>query len=214
MNRIVQILRRPRVKRRAAIAAIAAAVLLALVSVTASTLAWMASSDSKTNEVSIMQYVFSRQLMEVFAPPAALAGGDTVTKTNWVKNDGDIPSFVRVKVFPVLTAPDGATHLEAQFGKQLHYVNLNTANWKDGGDGCFYYMGRLAPGASTQPLFEQVRLDQSIVTDTSAVLNVTLIAETVETGPWHYREAWWGSGAEINSGPLGEVDQALRGLAG
>ncbi|MCL2107354.1 MAG: hypothetical protein FWH26_09920 [Oscillospiraceae bacterium] len=213
MNRIFLILRNPRARRDAVIAAVAMAVSLALVFLPADTLAWMASSDSKTNELSVMQYVFSQQLTEIFEQPGALVGGDAVTKINWVKNDGDIPFFVRVKVFPVLLAPDGATHLEARFGKQLHYVNLNTANWKDGGDGCFYYTGKLAPGASTQPLFEKIRLDQEIVTDSDAVLTVTLIAETVETRQWHYRQAWWGSGDEVNGGPLGEVDQALRVLA-
>ena len=213
MNRIFNRLRKPRAGRYAVIASIAVAVLAALAFLPADTLAWMASSDSKTNEVSIMQYVFSQQLKETFEKPGALAGGDAVAKTNWVKNNGDIPSFVRVKVFPVLTAPDGATHLEAQFGKQLYYVGLNTANWKDGGDGCFYYTGKLAPGASTQPLFEKVRLDQDVVTDSDAVLTVTIIAETVETRKWHYRQAWWGGSAEINSGLLGEIDQALRVLA-
>ena len=213
MNRIFNIPRKPRAGRCAVIAAIAVAAALALVFLSPGTLAWMASADSKTNEVSIMQYVFSQQLVETFEKPGALAGGDTVPKTIRVKNDGDIPSFVRVKVFPVLIAPDGATHLEAQFGKQLHYVGLNTANWKDGGDGCFYYTGRLAPGASTQPLFEKVRLGQDIVTDSDAVLTVTIIVETVETRKWHYRQAWWGSSVEINSGLLGEIDQALRVLA-
>jgi hypothetical protein len=103
--------------------------------------------------------------------------------------------------------------MEVLFGKQLEFVGLNTTDWTDGGDGYFYYLDRLHPGAATPPLFEAVRLDESIIGYSETTLTVTLIAETVETRHWHYREAWWGSDTQIDTGPLGTVDSALRGLA-
>jgi predicted ribosomally synthesized peptide with SipW-like signal peptide len=134
---------------------IAAAVLLPVAFVAQGTYALMTSSDSKNNQIGIMQFLFSHKIAENFIEPPSdsyIKGGDVVEKKNWVKNDGDIASFVRVKVFPVLTAQDGEVHMEARFGKQLRYVNLNTVNWTDGGDGYFYYLGSLAPGASRRLL--------------------------------------------------------------
>ena len=180
------------------------------------TFAWLNSSDSITNEIGIMQFIFSHQIEEDFASPdpnSYLVEGNIVPKANWVNNDGDIALFARVKVFPVMTTPDGLVHLEAQFGKQLAYMGLDSVHWKDGGDGYFYYLDKLMPGDSSPPLFEQVKLNQDVVKTSDAVLSVTLISETVETNKWHYREAWWGSDAEINSGPLGVIDSTLRALA-
>jgi hypothetical protein len=194
---------------------IAAAVLLSAAFVVQSTFAWMLSSDSRNNQIGIMQFLFSHKIEENFTEPASgsyIRGGDTITKKNWVKNDGDIASFVRVKVFPVLTAPDGKAHMEAQFGNQLYYVNLNTVNWADGGDGYFYYLGNLAPGASTQPLFEKIELDEDVVTYSDAMLTVSLISETVETSKWFYRQAWWNTGT-APGGQLAAVDSALSALA-
>jgi len=181
-----------------------------------STFAWMVSADIKNNQIGIMQYIFSHQIQEEFATPdegTPIRGGNIITKRNWVQNEGDIASFVRVKVFPVLTTMDSSVHLEVQFDKQLYYENLNTSEWKNGGDGYFYYTKLLEPGASTEILFEKVRLDENIADYANSILTVTLIAESVETRKWHYREAWWGSDAEINIGDLGDIDLILRGLA-
>jgi hypothetical protein len=194
---------------------IAAAVLLSAAFVVQNTFAWMLSSDSRNNQIGIMQFLFSHKLEENFTEPAPgsyIKGGDAVTKKNWVKNDGDIAAFVRVKVFPVLTAPDGKAHMEAQFEKQLYYVGLNTTEWKDGSDGYFYYLGCLTPGTSTPPLFEKVELDEDVVTYSDAVLTVTLISETVETSKWFYRQAWWNTDT-APGGALAAIDIALSALA-
>jgi len=200
-------LRKPRIKVLATLLAAAAAVLSIGFGVQG-TLAWLNHSDSRDNEVGIMQYIFSSRIQEDFTPPASgtsLVGGETVGKENWVANGGDIPAFVRVRVFPVLTSnpasqdPGKTLHFEAQFGKQLHYVGLNTRDWMDGGDGWFYYRKVLPPRGRTETLFEKVALDKDIVTYSDAVLTVTLIAETVETRKYgsgtkfYYKEAWWGN---------------------
>jgi len=193
---------------------LAAAALLSAGFAMQGTLAWLTHTDSRNNRMGMMQYMFSHRIQEDFTPPAAgtsLIGGEEVDKKSWVANDGDIPAFVRVKVFPVLTSkPDASRpgkllYFEAQFGKQLAFVGLNTTDWMDGGDGWFYYLHVLPPddGATqlhkTAPLFEKVKLDTNVVTYASADLTVTLIAETVETRKYvdtgttkyHYREAWW-----------------------
>jgi hypothetical protein len=192
-------MRKVRVKHCVIALAVAAAALSAIFSAQG-TLAWLNHSDSRDNEVGVIQYIFSHQVQEDFTPPGPgekLTAGEMLEKKSWVANDGDIPAFVRVKVFPVLTAPDGLLHCEARFGAQLRYVDLRTADWMDGGDGWFYYRGVVEPGESTEPLFEDIELDQDIVADSDAVLTITIIAEAVETGKYNggteyrYKEAWW-----------------------
>jgi len=175
------------------------------------TLAWLSHEDSKNNRLGIMQYIFSQKIKEEFVPPASLTGGTQVEKRSWVENDGDVPFFVRVKVFPVLSSPDSPQHFEAQFGKQLRFVGLNVGldetNWMDGGDGWFYYYGVVPPGGQTEPLFEKVELDGSVDAYPGAQLTVTLIAETVEIRKFgggtrfHYKEAWWGNATAIGNRP-------------
>ncbi|MCL2300519.1 MAG: hypothetical protein FWC27_10295 [Firmicutes bacterium] len=200
-----------RVKYCAVALAAAAAVLSAGFAVRG-TLAWLNHSDSKSNGIGIMQYMFSNHIREDFEPPAAgtsLTGGQEVKKESWVANDGDIPAFVRVKVFPVLTSPDGLLHFEAQFGKQLRFAGLS-ADWMYGGDGYYYYLGVVPPGETTPPLFEKIELDEDVVTYSDAVLTVTLIAETVETRKWHYRDAWW---ENTVAGSRTAVDSVLSAFA-
>jgi len=214
-------LRKTRAKYIAIVMAAAAAMLSAGFSIQG-TLAWLNHSDSRNNRVGIMQYIFSQRIQEEFTPPApgtSLIGGEEVDKKSWVTNNGDIPAFVRVKVFPVLTSkpdplqPGKLLYFEAQFGKQLEFVGLNTTDWMDGGDGWYYYLHVLPPDDGvtqlhrTAPLFEKVKLDTDVVTYASAELTVTLIAETVEprkyvvaeTTKYHYRDAWWDNNAGVGS---------------
>ena len=212
------ILRKTRMMRSVIALAVLAAVLSATFAIQG-TLAWLNHSDSINNQMGIMQYIFSQTIEEDFTPPGPgvkFLGGESIEKKSWVTNNGDIPVFVRVKVFPVLIAPDGPLHFEAQFGKQLHFVDLG-ADWMDGGDGYYYYLGLVPPGGSTEPLFEQIELDEDIVTYADAELTVTLIAETVETRKYdggtkyHYRDAWWDNAVGI--GDRTAVAAALDPLA-
>jgi len=200
--------------KHCAIALAAAAAVLCAAFAVQGTLAWLNHSDSKTNQVGIMQYIFSHKIEEPgFVPPApgtSIKGEDVVPKESFVTNNGDIPFFVRVKVFPVLTSPEGSLHFEAQGGKQLHFVGLNDTQWMYGGDGWYYYIeSAVLPGESTEPLFEAVELDADVVTYSDAVLTVTLIAETVETRKWHYRDAWW----DNTVGGRLSIDNELSALA-
>jgi hypothetical protein len=183
------------------------------------TSAWLFSTDLRENEIGVRKLFFDTRLIEDFDAPTGSApaeSGKTVAKEAWVRNDGDIPAFVRVMVFPTLRAADGKTFLDAHFGAELSFIGLDTSQWKDGGDGWFYYLGVLQPGQSTPSLFEAVTLDPGIENNAypHAALTVTLLCETVETGKWHYRQAWWNNpGGTGLTGSLALVDGALSALA-
>lgn len=174
------------------------------------TLAWLNHSDSKNNGLEIMPYIFSHQIQEEdtpFAPGTKLGGGEIILKKSWVTNDGDIPAFVRAKVFPVLAETDGPLHFEAQLGsgKQLNFVKFNGAKWMDGGDGWFYYRGVLKPGKSTEPLFEDIKLDEDAAAACEAALTITIVSEAVETRKYlagtkyYYKEAWWDNAVGVGN---------------
>lgn len=188
-------------------------VVFAIVIVTGATFAWFVSSDKRQNEIEIMQYAFDVKLVENFAMPGEVKKGDTVTKEAKVKNTGDISMFVRVMVFPTLVASDGKTLLEAQLNNQLVLEDLDTNDWKDGGDGYFYYLKELGPGAETPELFKSVKINDNTGGNyEDSRLTITLMAESVETGKWYYRDAWWES-AMPSAGPLKDVDDLLKTFA-
>ena len=187
-----------------------ASLILALLAVMGTTFAWLVSSDAKTNEMGIMQYLFITKLAGG-SPVASAIKGSTILNEAHVENTGDIPAFVRVMVFPTLVAADGVTLLEMQLGTQVVLGALGTG-WVDGKDGYYYCLGRLGPGDATAPLFEEVVLDANIAgTQQNATLNIAVVAESIDGTNSYYREAWWGD-VTPTAGPLKDVDKALQAI--
>ena len=189
---------------------LAAGILCALLIIMGTTFAWLVSSDTRTNEIGIMQYQFDVALTEVFPAPTAVKGG-TFPKEVDVKNTEDIPGFVRVMVFPVLVAADGTTLPEMRIGGQIRLGTLG-ASWTSGEDGYYYYLGRIAPGGTTlNPLFEEVTLDESVADGyPGAELTITLVVESIDGTDDYYRDAWWGGAAPAAPDPRATVDTALQ----
>ena len=206
---------------KAAIAVLAAGlVLLTIIPLMESTHAelpegWLTSIDLRENDISVKQLLLDVQINEDFDEPSSVSPaepGATITKEAWVENSGDIPAFVRVMVLPTLVAMDGVTFLETP----IIYENLNTTDWKDGGDGYYYYLDVLEPGGATPPLFDAVAMDPDIGSAyPQAKLTVTLLCETVEIGKYHYRKAWWpdNPGGVGLPASLALVDGVLSALA-
>jgi len=189
---------------------LAAGVLSALLIVTGITFAWMVSTDIRISEFGFMQYLFGMELIEPGPVQAAVKGSTVTGNEVHVENTGDIPMFVRLMVFPTLVAPDGVTLLEVEIGEQVQLGALGP-DWVDGGDGYYYYLGLLAPGAVTaNPLFDAVTLDTNIAgNQLNATLNIALAVESIDGTGSFYRDAWWG-GAVPSAAPLDQVDAALQ----
>ena len=183
---------------RSRVFVLSASLVLALLIVTGTTLAWLVSKDAKVNELGVTQYQFGT------APQQAS-----------VKNTGDIPAFVRAMVFPGLVAADGVTLLEMQLGEQATLEGLGN-NWADGKDGYYYYLGRLAPGQITPaPLFEEIAPEQSVAERyPDAKLTIDLVVESIDGTGDYYRSAWWQNDQAPAAAPLLTVDTALQTILG
>ena len=77
--------------------------------------------------------------------------GMDVAKRVYVTNTGDFPAYVRVKVDQAVELADAAA-VEQQGAVT---IDFNTTDWTQKGE-YYYYNTKLAPGASTEYLFEKV----------------------------------------------------------
>ncbi|MDR1465742.1 MAG: hypothetical protein LBJ11_10670 [Oscillospiraceae bacterium] len=180
------------------------------------TSSWLFSNDTTENGLGMQPAQYNVYLKEKFTAPAAAKAGDVVSKETWVTNQGTLPAFVRVKVFPTLVAPDGVTYLPANISDQLTFDGtLNMTNWRFCNDGYYYYLGAVAAGASTPKLFERVALSGTIGSEyPNAKLTVTLLCESVQTSGFAYRSAWWNGNAATPpaENSLLAVDNILKDL--
>lgn len=90
------------------------------------------------------------EVTEEFSPPDELIPGDAFVKKPWITNTGNLPAFIRAQIaFSNLSAQDFCE------------LDLNTADWNDGGDGYYYYKSLLQPGEKTKPLFTTVTIKEN-----------------------------------------------------
>ncbi|MDR0531373.1 MAG: hypothetical protein LBG83_04835 [Oscillospiraceae bacterium] len=178
---------------------------------------WLVSDDTRANNFAMGQYMLDSRFDYSFNPALPVQLTHTVTDAPIVKNEGDVPVFVRVAVMPVLRK--GEMVFEAKNGAQLNFQGGGMQNpaanfWQNGGDGYWYYLKQLKPGEQTTKLYESVKMTSALASGESAPLprlTIFLAAETIETRKWHYRTAWWDDA--VLSGSLLTVDASLNALA-
>lgn len=178
----------------------------------------MVAEDTKVNNFQIGN--LETKIEEVFSKPAkAIEPGNSVSKKVKIQNEGTINQFVRVMIFPeITTATAGSSEkriLPSKIGKEL-LIDIDpekttTANWKDGGDGYYYYLKAVAPKEATKLLFSKVEvpgsLDKSYYDDADIVIQVK--AESIVSSKEAYRESWL-QGTIPSSGALKDIDDLLQ----
>ena len=107
---------------------------------------------------------------------ATVYAGEPLAKDPTVKNSGENPCFVRIKV----------TGLD-QFGSEKmityrtdHRDGKLGDQWVDGGDGYFYYKEVLLAGASTNKLFEQIAMPTTLTGTETVDEPITVYAQAVQ----------------------------------
>lgn len=80
-----------------------------------------------------------------------LMPGQSADRIVYVENSGDNAFYTRIKLTPSVRAEDGSALSPAQIS-----LNIDTANWKLGADGWYYYQSALSKGAISKPLFNEV----------------------------------------------------------
>lgn len=198
---------------RAVYSAIAAALILLLIGGGYLVYAAMTAQDKKINDFQIGQV--ETKLEEIFEDDITEIPIDqTVEKQVTVENTGTIKQFVRVMVLSeVRTSIVGDTEneqiLSLVIGKDLLLENT-ASDWKDGGDGYFYYLKEIEPKQPTSKLFQSIKLSDQLSDhyhDVKFVLSLKV--EAINCAEFAYRDAWW-QGTTPTEQPLKAVDDALK----
>lgn len=161
-------------KLRKSLPAIALVAVL-LVTVIGGTFAYFSQTDTAENFLKVKNY--DSNLTEDFNPPPdGFTPEVVVDKVVGVSNTGEIPMLVRITYAefwdaainaglvlgnPVAGIYDGDTEMDSLVRK------LAGTGWTYGGDGYFYYMSVLAPGASTGAFITGIELKQAAVVSTT-----------------------------------------------
>ncbi|MBO0458810.1 hypothetical protein JZO77_18915 [Enterococcus hulanensis] len=185
-------------------------IILAVVLVALSTFAWFTTSDSMQNKFKSGNPLFDVALVDDFTSPYELTPETEINKVVAAKNTETIDAFVRMMVFPA-ALKDGEP-FEVQLEDHVQLIGLDTSKWKDGKDGYFYYLDKLAPGETSSNLFEKVKLiipnDQK---DNYKDVTFDIVAKTeaIHTKKYDYRISWWGTDDPQTAEPLKTIDETL-----
>lgn len=107
--------------------------------------------------------------------------GSTVSKIVTVENTGEGEAWLRVKVEPTITDAQGEP-LPLTIGEKPVMDYTIGENWLDGGDGYYYYATPLAPGASTEVFFDEVRFALEMGNDYQrSTAKLVISAQAVQT---------------------------------
>lgn len=211
--------RRSRWLRRAKPVIFTGCLLISVLLVLGSTMAWFTSADEVNNRVRREEPAKEFIVVRVDEFDDTPDASGLYEKHVGANNVGDLPAFVRLLVLPVFKSADGNL-FPAVLGVKganpgdppvppdanviIKDFNLATWNgttfaweggdWVDGGDGYYYYLKRLEPGDSTEALGENLFSQLELLTPTpagydNATLKIEVKCEAVE--PKNYREAWW-----------------------
>ena len=157
-----------KINKKTIIITVLAAALICALSFTA-TFAYLIDRDAAIN-----QFYFCDNTIEIdeeFDPPAKLEPNVFFKKKPWVKNNGNLPVFVRVKVeFSNSAAEDFCYPLEIM------------GDW-DLIDGYYYYKKILEPDKRTDtPVFEKVHIRPDVSPASLVEFDIIIYAESVQVG--------------------------------
>lgn len=191
-------------KKRAAIAALCIACMLMAIG---GTLAYFTAEDTATNVITSGNINIELQetaitadgetvLFEESQDRFGVMPGEAVSKIVQVKNTGDNDAYVRIKITKSIELAEGVTGTPDE---NLLSMDFNTKYWTEK-DGYYYYNQPLAPGATTEPLFNKVVFDTSMgnmYQNSTAIVQVDAQATQVKNnGGTVFEAAGW---------PIGET---------
>lgn len=202
-------------KRRAVYLVVTLGLILLLIGGSYFVYAAMTATDSKENDFQIGQV--ETKLEEVFDDSITeIPKNQSIEKNVTIKNTGTINQFVRVMVLPEVRAEVAGDSANKQvlplvIGTDLVLENLNTSEWKDGGDGYYYYVKEaVKPQKPTTSLFDSIKLSDQLSNQYhDATFSLSLKVETINCQETAYRQAWW-QGAVPTDQPLKGIDDSLK----
>lgn len=139
------------------------------------TFAWFTSQDSVTNQFTTGKTDNDDpdagiDIWEKFEEPTNVVPGTTTDKLVQVKNTSTYDQFIRVKITPKWENSELNKKEETGEG-ELDYLKLNFTDhlketgeegtWIEGGDGYYYYIGKVSGGKFTDTLLKSVTLSKA-----------------------------------------------------
>lgn len=160
---------------------------------------------------------------------------EPIDKEVIIKNTGTQPILVRVMLLPSILkeaeeageAPlllpssytyEGETTQENSDDKSILKFELNTTDWKDGGDGYFYYLDYIPvadPPTDRLTLLKTVQLIKENLPEglrsdyDGARLTIDVKAEAIGLSKWAYQDAFW-QGTEPTDSPLADIAKTYK----
>ena len=108
--------------------------------------------------------------------------GTDVSKLVSVKNTGASEAWIRVRVEDAIKGADGADLPLNIEGKGPVMTYETGSNWSLNEDGCYYYALPVAPGASTELLFDTVSFAPEMGNEyQDCTANIVISAQAVQT---------------------------------
>ena len=212
--------------RRLRLCTVIFSLLFAFVMVLGSTFAWFTESDQVINQLRTWPTEFHVKALDVF--DKIPVGIGTYSKRVGAVNLDNRPAFARLLVSAVfvIDSPAGgppivmhATIGPPGSGTMVIMADFNASDWKDGGDGYFYYLRVLHALESTDTgwntgndrnLFNTVTMGTLPAGYENARLVIEVACEAVGvTPPGEYINGWW-HGVTPAANPLLAVHTALQ----
>ena len=175
----------------------------------------MTATDQKENDFQIGQV--ETKLEEVFDDSIEkIPKNQSIEKKVTIKNTGTINQFIRVMVMPEVRAEVAGETTNTQvlplvIGSDLVLETIKPDEWKDGGDGYFYYIKEaVEPNKSTTSLFDSIRLANDLGSQYhNADFSLSLKVETINCNESAYQQAWW-QGEVPTQQPLRDINDILK----
>lgn len=145
-------------------------------------------------------YLYSKNLevnlIDQFDASGLTLPGDTLNKDVYMKNLGEVPAVVRIKLSPTwLPASDEAGRLRDVAKVEITYGATQTTDWVLKPDGWYYYTKILMPGQQTTYLVESLKFlavsNDTHATDYSeATYTLNVDAQSIQAISVAAQETW------------------------
>lgn len=121
----------------------------------------------------------------------------TVKQNVAIKNTGNVPSYIRVMLVFTWSSEDGSLVYPTTpvAGTDYEIAYGNSAFWKQGVDGYWYYTAPVNAGDSTANLIDSVKMVEGKAPD-GYYLSVEVIASSIQTTPTDAVVNSWKTGVE------------------
>lgn len=170
------------------------------------TFAWFTSQDTVTNQFATAgtdepdNPDAGIDIWEKFEEPTNVVPGTTTDKLVQVKNTSTYDQFIRVKITPKWEKEGlNSTYLQLNFTDYLKETG-EEGTWIEGGDGYYYYIGKVAGGKFTNTLLESVTLKDTTPNEyKNQKYKVVVDAESIQADNGAYDALWSSASQDVKT---------------